>query len=152
MDSPDKGLVMWEKFSCHGVLMTRQSQYIWWVNNMAIDDITTQRMMTSSNENFFRIAGRAGNSPVTGELPAQRPVAWSSDVFFDLRLNKRLSTQTWGWWYETPSRSLWRHCTGLLPDWQHKEKDVSRHAIDNVLQGICLCTHERGYIWLAYIT
>ena len=29
----------------------------------------------------------AGNSPVTGEFPAQRPVARSFDVFFDLRLN-----------------------------------------------------------------
>ena len=29
----------------------------------------------------------AGNSPVTGEFPAQRPVTWSFDVFFDLRLN-----------------------------------------------------------------
>ena len=30
----------------------------------------------------------AGNSPVTGEFSAQRPVTWSFDVFFDLRLNK----------------------------------------------------------------
>ena len=37
----------------------------------------------------------AGNSPVTGELPAQRPVSLSFDVFFDLRLNKRLSKQSW---------------------------------------------------------
>ena len=29
----------------------------------------------------------AGNSPVTGEFPAQRPVTRSFDVFFDLRLN-----------------------------------------------------------------
>ena len=33
----------------------------------------------------------AGNSPVTGELPSQRPVTRSFNVFFDLRLNKRLS-------------------------------------------------------------
>ena len=32
-----------------------------------------------------------GNSPVTGEFPSQRPVTRSFDVFFDLRLNKRLS-------------------------------------------------------------
>ena len=32
-----------------------------------------------------------GNSPVTGEYPAQRPVTRSFDVLFDLRLNKRLS-------------------------------------------------------------
>ena len=29
---------------------------------------------------------------------------------FDQRLNKRLSKQSWGWWFETLSRSLWRHC------------------------------------------
>ena len=33
----------------------------------------------------------AGNSPVPGEFPTQRPVTRSFDVFFDLRLNKRLS-------------------------------------------------------------
>ena len=39
----------------------------------------------------------AGNSPVTGEFPAQRSVARSFGVFFDLRLNKRLSKQSWSW-------------------------------------------------------
>ena len=38
----------------------------------------------------------AGNSPVTGEFPTQKPVTRSFDVFFDLRLNKRLSKQSWG--------------------------------------------------------
>ena len=52
----------------------------------------------------------AGNSPVTGEFPTQRPVTRSFDVFFDLWVNKRLSKQWWGWWFETPSYSLWRHC------------------------------------------
>ena len=51
-----------------------------------------------------------GNSPITGEFPAQRPVTRSFDVFFDLRLKTRLSKQSFGWWFETPSRSLWRHC------------------------------------------
>ena len=50
-----------------------------------------------------------GNSPVPGEFPTQRPVTRSFDVFFDLRLNKRLSKQSWGWWFETQSRPLWRH-------------------------------------------
>ena len=40
----------------------------------------------------------------------QRPVTRSFDVFFDLRLNKRSSKQPWGWWFETPSWSLWRQC------------------------------------------
>ena len=54
----------------------------------------------------------AGNSLVPGEFPAQRPVTRSFDVFFDLRLNKRFSKQSRGWWFETLSRSLWRHCDG----------------------------------------
>ena len=54
----------------------------------------------------------AGNSPVTGEFPARRPVTRSFDVFFDLRPNKQLSKQWWGWWFETPSCPLWRHCNG----------------------------------------
>ena len=49
----------------------------------------------------------AGNSPVTGEFPTQRPVTRSFDVFFDLRLNKRLSKKLWGRWFEMPSRSLY---------------------------------------------
>ena len=52
----------------------------------------------------------AGNSPITGEFPAQRAVTRGFGVFFDLRLNKRLSKQWRGWWFETPSRSIWRHC------------------------------------------
>ena len=51
----------------------------------------------------------AGNSPVPGEFPAQRPVTRRFDVFFDLRLNKRLSKQSWGWWFETLPRPFWRH-------------------------------------------
>ena len=39
---------------------------------------------------------------------AQRPVARSFDVLFDLRLAKRLSKQSWGWWFETLWRPLWR--------------------------------------------
>ena len=45
----------------------------------------------------------AGNSPVPGDFPAQRPVTRSFDIFFDLRLIKQLSKQSWGWWFETPS-------------------------------------------------
>ena len=51
-----------------------------------------------------------GNSPVTGEFPAHRPVTWSLDAFFDLCLNKRLSKQSWGWWCEMPLCTSWRHC------------------------------------------
>ena len=67
-------------------------------------------MMTSSNGNIFRVTGPlCGEFTGPGEFPTQRPVTRSFDVFCDLRLNKRLSKQPWGWWFETLSRSLWRH-------------------------------------------
>ena len=51
----------------------------------------------------------AGNSPVPGKFPTQRPVTRSFDVYFDLSPNKRLSKQSLGWWFETLSPPLWRH-------------------------------------------
>ena len=65
----------------------------------------------SSNRNIFRAIGHLCRE-FTGPLdfPTQRPVTRRFDVFFDLRPNKRLSKHWWGWWFETPSRSLWCHC------------------------------------------
>ena len=63
----------------------------------------------------------AGNSPAPGEFPAQRPVTRSFDVFFDLRLNKRLIKQWWGWWFETSSCPLWRHRNVML----HNSDDMA---------------------------
>ena len=68
-------------------------------------------MMTSSNGNIFRVTGY-----LCGEFTGPRwfPHTKASDAelwfFFDLRLNKRLSKQSWGWWFETLSPPLWRHC------------------------------------------
>ena len=72
-------------------------------------------MKTSSNGNIFRVTGPlCGEFTGPGQFPAQRPVTRSSDVcffiIFYLRLNKWLNKQPWGWWFETPSWSLWRHC------------------------------------------
>ena len=73
-------------------------------------------MMMSSNGNIFRVTGcLCGEFTGPGEFPAQRPVTRSFDVFFDLRLNKRLSKQPWAWWFETPSWSLWRHGNAKCP-------------------------------------
>ena len=49
----------------------------------------------------------------------QRPVTRSFDVFFDLRLNKRLSKQPWSWWFEKPSWLLWRQCNDYKGQAQH---------------------------------
>ena len=56
-----------------------------------------------------------GNSPLAGEFPAQRPVTRNFDVFFDLRLNKRLCKQSRGWWSEKQSCPLRRHCNDDHP-------------------------------------
>ena len=45
----------------------------------------------------------AGNSPVSGEFPAQRQVTRSFDVFFDLRPNKQLSKKN------REAGDLWRY-------------------------------------------
>ena len=72
-------------------------------------------MMTSSNENIFRATGH-----LCGEFTGHRwiPRTEASDAelwcFLDLRPNERLSKQSWGWWFETPSRPLWRHCNVFL--------------------------------------
>ena len=78
-------------------------------NYMKLDHVYI--MMTSSNGNICRVTGHLC-SEFTGHrwIPCTRPVTRSFDVFFDLRLNKRLSKQSWSWWFETPTRPLWRHC------------------------------------------
>ena len=78
------------------------------------NDVYVHFMMTSSNRNTFRVTG-----PLCVEFTGDRwiPLTKASDtefdVFFDLRLNKRLSKQSRGWWFETPSHPLWRHCNVL---------------------------------------
>ena len=73
------------------------ARYSWWRHQM--------------ERNIFRVTGPlCGEFTGPGEFPSQRPVTRSFDVFFDLRLNKRLSKQPWGWWFETPPWSLWRQC------------------------------------------
>ena len=58
----------------------------------------TMDMMTSWNGNIFRVTvPLCGEFTGPGEFPTQRPVTRSFDDFFDLRLNKWLSKQLWGW-------------------------------------------------------
>ena len=72
---------------------------------------TKDIMMTSSNRNIFRITG-----PLCGEFTGHR---WISDTkvndaelwcFLWSAPEWRLSKQSWGWWFETPSHQLWHHC------------------------------------------
>ena len=72
----------------------------------------------------------AGNSPVSGEFPSQMPVVRSFDVFFDVHLNKRLCKHWRRRWFETSSRSLWRHFSS---------SDISNLLFcqDNVIKLVC---------------
>ena len=90
----------------------------WGRDKMDAISQTTFSMMTSSNGNIFRVTGPlCGEFTGPGEFPTQRPVTRSFDVYFDLRLNKRLSKQPWGWWFETPSWSLWRQRNAIAFSW-----------------------------------
>ena len=66
-------------------------------------------MMTSSNGSIFRVTGHLCGE-FTGPRWIPRTKARDAELFFDLRLKKPLSKQWTGWWFETLSRPLWRHC------------------------------------------
>ena len=60
----------------------------------------------------------AGNSPVTGEFPAQRPVTRSFGVFFDLHLNQQLSKQWRRRWFETQTKVPMSQFDQFVTQWQ----------------------------------
>ena len=64
------------------------------------------------------------NSPHKGQ--------WREALVFSLicALNKRLSKQSWGWWFEMPTRSLWLHCNECL------------RCCHQTSQGLCV-THRK---------
>ena len=132
-------------------------------------------------ETFFALlAICAGNLPVPGEFPTQRPVTRSFGVFFDLRLFKRLSKQSWGWWFETLSHPLWRHrnasrCSGaprtswtriseklkpslkwksfiahLTYDFRKSEYLLDRHRTSNIFNTKCVFFCIKVNFWLHF--
>ena len=78
----------------------------------------------------------AGNSPFPGEFPVQGPVTRSFHVFFDLRLNKRLSKQSGRWWFETPSRPIWRQYNVLGGNASRESDDNAGVSYILTLEGI----------------
>ena len=101
-------------------------------------------MVTSSNGNIFQVTG-----PLWREFTGHRwiPLTKVSNAelwcFFDLCLNKRLSKHSWGWWFVTPSRRLWRHCN-VIRNWREwvivflvsspfplQWRHIGRHDISN---------------------
>ena len=99
-------------------------------------------MMTSSNGNTFCVTGH-----LCGEFTGHRWIPLTSltrsfDVFFHLRLNKRLSKQSWGWGFERQSRPSWRHCNddvntlthcGLMKQYGHRFGSILGQAMASCL-------------------
>ena len=85
--------------------MTFYSKLMHFYSINAFANVVCKMASISSQQNVLNISTRSY------EFPTKKPVTRSFDVFFDLHLNKRLSKQLWRWWFETPSRSLWRHCS-----------------------------------------
>ena len=93
-------MIAFETWNWNKIINSRLISWSWW----------RHQMKTFS----ALLALCAGNSPVPGVFPAQRPVPRSFDVFFDLRLVKRLSKWSWDWWFHTLSRPLWRHSNVII--------------------------------------
>ena len=71
------------------------------------------RHATHTHDDVIKWKHVPRNWPFGRGIPRTKPLTRSFDVFVDLRLNKRLGKQSWGWWFEMPWRALWRHCNGL---------------------------------------
>ena len=100
-----------------------------------------------------------------GEFTGHRwiPRTKASDAelwcFFDLRLSERLGNQSWGWWFETPSRSLWRHCIvnqerqGICgprapPHYEPmRPVQIGRHFADDILKFHFWDEFHRFFTW-----
>ena len=107
------GTIVWKSY--------RQSVKLGRIHKCPVNIVFTDGhyMMTSSNGNIFHVTGHL-RGEFTGDcwIPPQRPVTPSSEIFFDLRMNKLLSKQWWCWWFETPLRPLWFHCNEQVHWWQ----------------------------------
>ena len=79
-------------------LQMKVNQYLKVLKAVRYLIINPRAMMTSSNGNIFRVIGHlCGEFTGPGEVPAQRTVTRSFDVFFDLHPNEWLSKQWWGY-------------------------------------------------------
>ena len=92
-----------------GVTLLSMAILLTTLASAAIRKLHSHIMMTSSNENIFRVTGY-----LCGEFTGHRWFPCTFGVFFDMCLNKWLSKRGWGWWFETPSRPLLRHFNDMI--------------------------------------
>ena len=99
----------------------------------------SSNMMTSSNGNIFRVTGHLCGE-FTGHRWIPRTKARDAELWCFLwsAPEWRLSKQSRGWWFETRSRPLWRHCNGAIFRWSHTIQnyrfDLVYYASYHVLQ------------------
>ena len=111
-------VVLYSSTSLFSNLIQHRSVIIntWWAWLIFLLHHYMYVIMMSSNGFIFRVTGSLWGE-FTGGFPSQRPVTRSFDVFFDLRMNIWMSAQSRRWWFETSSRSLWRHCNVWVHTW-----------------------------------
>ena len=114
----DNGPAYWRIYASLGRDVTSSYQCLWPPTSVARRGTLRSRIepwWRHQMETFsVLLALREGKPPVTGRFPSQRPVTRCFDVSFDVHLNKRLSKQSRRRWFETPSRSVWRHCNVMV--------------------------------------
>ena len=128
---------------------------LWWGYPTLHAEIWSYWCSKQTVKKHFRVTG-----PLCEEftnhrwIPPQRPMTRSCDDFYDLRLNKRLSKQSWGSWFETSSCSLWRHCNEIgafnttrhwLNQWWTINAYIRHPVSDNVRQ--CGSSNTKPYQW-----
>ena len=100
----------------HSDTIWHHKTYVYIISNNGLSPVWWQAIaMMSSNGNIFRITG-----PLCGEFTGHRWIpltkASGAELCFFLWFAPELlwlSKQSSGWWFETPSPSLWRHRNGL---------------------------------------
>ena len=111
VNSPHKGSVTRKMFPFDDVIMKMQMSFA----KLRPSDVTVTMIHPIEHDDVIKCKHfprhRSFVREITGPrwIPSQRPATRSFDVFFDLRLNKRLSEQSICRSFEMPSRSLWRH-------------------------------------------
>ena len=82
-----------------------------WIVSRVGAQVRMLPMMTSPNGSIFRVTGPLGRE-FTGHRWIPRTKASDVELWYFLwsAPESRLSKQSWDWWLETPSGSLWRHC------------------------------------------
>ena len=89
-----------------------QNHCCWWPGSLRLQAISSNDVIKWIHfPRYWPFVRGIHRSPVNSPHKGQ----WRRALKFSLicALNKRLSKQSWGWWFETPSHSLWRHCNEI---------------------------------------